>query len=149
MIVAVAGASGFIGRAIVRRLAAIPDAQVRGMSRSPQRAKERLDLPNLEWVRGEVIEPATLPEALAGVDAIVSAVQFEAIRSRSRKRIRRSALHLYKRRGGERECIASGVSRQGPRRARDSRVGSGLHDFSPVAGLRPRGQSGQRIRAAA
>jgi uncharacterized protein YbjT (DUF2867 family) len=77
MIVAVAGASGFIGRAIVRRLAAIPDAQVRGMSRSPQRAKERLDLPNLEWVRGEVIEPATLPEALAGVDAIVSAVQFE------------------------------------------------------------------------
>jgi uncharacterized protein YbjT (DUF2867 family) len=47
------------------------------MSRSPQRARQRLDLANLEWVRAEVTAPATLPEALAGVDAIVSAVQFE------------------------------------------------------------------------
>ena len=77
MIVAVAGASGFIGRAIVRRLAAMREVRVRGMSRSPERARQRLALANLEWVRAEVTEPETLPAALAGVDAIVSAVQFE------------------------------------------------------------------------
>ncbi len=53
------------------------DVRVRGMSRSPERARERLDLPNLEWVRAEVTEPATLPNALQGANAIVSAVQFE------------------------------------------------------------------------
>lgn len=77
MIAVVAGASGFIGRAIVRRLAVLPDTRVRGMSRSPEVARKRLDLPNLEWVRGEVTEPSTLPEALKDADAIVSAVQFE------------------------------------------------------------------------
>ena len=77
MIVAVAGASGFIGRAIVRSLAKLPEVRVRGMSRSPERARQRLDLPNLEWVRAEVTEPATLPNALSGVQAVVNAVQFE------------------------------------------------------------------------
>jgi NADH dehydrogenase len=77
MIVAVAGASGFIGRAIVRRLLTMPQVQVRGMTRSPERARQRLALPNLEWVRAEVTEPSTLPNALQGADAIVSAVQFE------------------------------------------------------------------------
>ena len=77
MIVAVAGASGFIGRAIVRRLAAMPDMRIRGMSRAPERARAKLNLPNLEWARGEVTEPSSLPDALAGADAIVCAVQFE------------------------------------------------------------------------
>jgi len=76
-IVAIAGGSGFIGRTIARRLTAMPDVRMRGMSRSPERARQRLDLPNLEWVRGEVTEPSTLPNALQGVQAIVSAVQFE------------------------------------------------------------------------
>jgi len=76
-VVAIAGGSGFIGRAIARRLAGIPEIRLRGMSRSPERARQRLDLPNLEWVRAEVTEPATLPNALKGAQAIVSAVQFE------------------------------------------------------------------------
>jgi NADH dehydrogenase len=77
VIVAVAGASGFIGRAIVRRLLTMPEIRVRGMTRSPERARERLALSNLEWVRAEVTEPGTLPEALTGADTIVSTVQFE------------------------------------------------------------------------
>src|SRR5271170_1993313 len=76
-VVAIAGGSGFIGRAIARRLAAMPDIRVRGMTRSPERARQRLNLPNLEWVRAEVTEPSTLPNALQGANAIVSAVQFE------------------------------------------------------------------------
>src|SRR5271167_734719 len=76
-IVAVAGGSGFIGRAIACRLAAMTDVRVRGMSRSPERARQRLNLPNLEWVRAEVTEPSTLPNALKGAQAVVSTVQFE------------------------------------------------------------------------
>jgi uncharacterized protein YbjT (DUF2867 family) len=76
-IVAIAGGSGFIGRAIGRRLAATLDIRVRAMSRSPERARQRLDLPNLEWVRAEVTDPSTLPNALRGAQAVVSTVQFE------------------------------------------------------------------------
>jgi uncharacterized protein YbjT (DUF2867 family) len=76
-IIAIAGGSGFIGRAIARRLSAMPDIRVRGMTRAPERARQRLDLPNLEWVRAEVTEPATLPNALKDATAIVNAVQFE------------------------------------------------------------------------
>jgi len=76
-IIAIAGGSGFIGRAIARRLSAMPDIRVRGMTRAPERARQHLDLPNLEWVRAEVTEPATLPNALKDATAIVNAVQFE------------------------------------------------------------------------
>lgn len=47
-IVAIAGGTGFIGRAIARRLAGMPDTRVRAMSRSPERARQRLNLPNLD-----------------------------------------------------------------------------------------------------
>jgi uncharacterized protein YbjT (DUF2867 family) len=76
-IIAIAGGSGFIGRAIARRLSAMPGIRVRGMTRAPERARQHLDLPNLEWVRAEVTEPATLPNALKTATAIVNAVQFE------------------------------------------------------------------------
>jgi NADH dehydrogenase len=75
--IALAGGSGFIGRAIARRLAAIPDLRPRVMSRSPQRARERLPIPNIEFVRAEVTDPASLPNALQGASAIVCSVQFE------------------------------------------------------------------------
>src|SRR5271166_4003373 len=76
-IVAIAGGSGFIGRAIARRLAGMPDIHVHAMSRSPERARQRLDLPNLEWVRAEVTDHSTLPNALQGAQVVVSTVQFE------------------------------------------------------------------------
>lgn len=47
------------------------------MSRSPERVRQRHDLPNLEWVRAEVTEPSTLQNALKGAQAVVSTVQFE------------------------------------------------------------------------
>ncbi len=76
-VVAIAGASGFIGRAIARRLAKMPELRVRALSRSPGRAQERLPLAGIEFVRAEVTEPASLVDALRGADAIVNAVQFE------------------------------------------------------------------------
>ncbi len=76
-IVAIAGGSGFIGRTIARRLAAIAQLRVRVLSRNPERARTRLVGLEAEFMRGEVTEPDTLPAALAGASAVVSAVQFD------------------------------------------------------------------------
>ena len=44
-IVAVAGGSGFIGRAIVRRLLAVDGLKVRVLTRNPDKARAQLDFP--------------------------------------------------------------------------------------------------------
>ncbi|HEY6419363.1 MAG TPA: NAD(P)H-binding protein [Candidatus Binataceae bacterium] len=75
--VVLAGGSGFIGRAIARRLAAMPGFRVRVMSRNPDATRARLDLKSVDFVRGEVTEPATLTGALAGANAIVDSLQFQ------------------------------------------------------------------------
>ncbi len=75
--VAIAGGSGFIGRAIARRLAAIAQLRPRVITRAPERTRERLKDLNLDCLRGEVTEPATLPSALAGADTVICAVQFD------------------------------------------------------------------------
>ncbi|MDO8430967.1 MAG: NAD(P)H-binding protein [Candidatus Binatus sp.] len=73
--VAVAGGSGFIGRAIVRRMAATGGIKARVLTRNPDAV--RLDSPNVEFARADIAEPASLAAALNGADAIVDAVQFE------------------------------------------------------------------------
>src|SRR5262249_48453600 len=75
--VVIAGGSGFIGRAIARRLVSIPEVEVRVLTRSPERAQARLTIPTIQFVRGEVTEPATLTGALTNADVIIDAVQFE------------------------------------------------------------------------
>jgi uncharacterized protein YbjT (DUF2867 family) len=75
---AVAGGSGFIGRAIVRRLAQIPATRVRLLTRDAERARGRLEAPaNVEFVHADVANRDSLEPALAGASAIVSAVQFD------------------------------------------------------------------------
>ena len=61
--VAVAGGSGFIGRAIVRRMAATGGIKARVLTRNPDSARKRLDSSNVEFVRADISEPATLAEA--------------------------------------------------------------------------------------
>src|ERR1700719_428369 len=75
--VAIAGGSGFIGRAIARRLAAIGEVKVRVLTRDPDAARARLDVPGVEFVRGDILNPATLKDSLAGASAIVDAVKFD------------------------------------------------------------------------
>jgi|SRR6185437_15506645 len=77
-IVAIAGGSGFIGRAIVRRLAAIPAIKIRVLTRHPEKARARFAAPDaLEFVATDVNDPARLAAALADTDTIVNAVQFD------------------------------------------------------------------------
>ena len=77
-IVAVAGGSGFIGRAIVRRLAGIPELRIRVLSRDPEKARKRLAVADsVEFVAADVNDPRALAIAIAGADTIVNAVQFD------------------------------------------------------------------------
>src|SRR5260370_1381130 len=75
--VAIAGGSGFTGRAVARRLSAIGEIKVRVLSRNPDASRTRLELPGVEFVRGDITDPVTLKDSLAGASAIVDAVQFD------------------------------------------------------------------------
>ena len=75
--VALAGGSGFIGRAIARRLLASGQTRVRILTRDPESARAKLDLPGVEFVRADIAQPASLADALKSVDTIVDAIQFD------------------------------------------------------------------------
>lgn len=60
------GATGFVGRS-VRPALLRADWQVRGLSRDVRRARDRW--PDVEWVEGDVGDPAVCTRALAGCDA--------------------------------------------------------------------------------
>jgi NADH dehydrogenase len=77
-IIAVAGGSGFIGRAIVRRLGATSGLTVRVLTRDPEKARARLAIDGkVDFIVADVNDPARLATALAGADTIVNAVQFD------------------------------------------------------------------------
>ena len=74
--VSVFGGTGFLGRQIVRRLAA-EGATLRIAVRSPDRARSVLGAAEMERVtvvRTDVRDPASVAVAVAGADAVVNAV---------------------------------------------------------------------------
>jgi len=75
--VALAGGSGFIGRAIARRMLASGEIKVRVLSRNPEKAHVRRDLAGVEFVRADIGQPASLKDALRGANTIVDAIQFD------------------------------------------------------------------------
>ncbi len=75
--VALAGGSGFIGRAIARRMLASGGIKVRVLSRNPEKARARRDLAGVEFVRADIGQPASLKDALQGANTIVDAIQFD------------------------------------------------------------------------
>jgi uncharacterized protein YbjT (DUF2867 family) len=76
--VAVAGGSGFIGRAIMQRLTQIPATRVRLLTRDAERARRNFEAPaNVEFVNADVTNRDSLKPALAGAIAVVNAVQFD------------------------------------------------------------------------
>ena len=77
-IVAIAGGSGFIGRAIVRRLLRDTSLRVRVLTRDPERARKRFPASGqIEFATADIANPTQLSASLTGVDTIISAVQFD------------------------------------------------------------------------
>ncbi len=71
----VAGGSGFIGSAVVRRL--VSDGQdVAVMTAHPERSKTRIEAAGARPVRGDVQEPASLPDAVRDAESVVQALTF-------------------------------------------------------------------------
>ena len=75
--VALAGGSGFIGRAIARRLLASGQSRVRVLTRDPESARAKLDIPGVEFVRADIAQPASLVDALKDANTVVDAIQFD------------------------------------------------------------------------
>jgi uncharacterized protein YbjT (DUF2867 family) len=73
--VAIAGGSGFIGRAIVRRLG--DTARVRVLTRNPDAVRARLAGTGAEFVRADVTDAASLEAAIAGTQVAINAAQFD------------------------------------------------------------------------
>lgn len=67
--VLVVGATGFLGAKIVAALRGRPGVMIRALSRKGAPADAA---PGVEWVRGDMMEPASLDRALAGVDVVIS-----------------------------------------------------------------------------
>ena len=65
----VVGATGFLGAKILRQLAQDETIALRAMSRrgAPAHAREAV-----QWVQGDLLDPASLDAALKGVDVVVS-----------------------------------------------------------------------------
>jgi NADH dehydrogenase len=71
--VLVIGGSGFLGRHVVRQLAAA-GCQVRVPTRNRERARELILLPTVDVVTADVHDADTLDQLATGVDAVVSLV---------------------------------------------------------------------------
>lgn len=71
--VCVIGGSGFLGRHVVRRLAA-QEIFVRVPTRRRERAKELILLPTVDVLNADVHDPRTLERLIAPVDAVISLV---------------------------------------------------------------------------
>ena len=148
--VAVAGGSGFIGRAIVRRLG--DTARVRVLTRNPDAVRARLAGTGAEFVRADVTDAASLEAAMAGAEVAINAAQFDGYpieNARGGLTFERvdyggtiAMIAAARKTGARRIIYISGAaadeqSRQPGFRAkgRDPRLGSRVHHLSPRSGL--------------
>ncbi|MGH7249035.1 MAG: NAD(P)H-binding protein, partial [Pseudomonadota bacterium] len=68
---------GFIGRAVVRRLAEIPELKLRVLSRHPEQARKQLWETHAEFVETDIFKPESVRAALEGAAAVFDAIQFD------------------------------------------------------------------------
>jgi uncharacterized protein YbjT (DUF2867 family) len=85
-VILVAGGSGFIGAAVVRRLVG-RGSEVAVMTAHPQRSRERIERLGATAVPGDVLDPDSLVRAVEGVDAVIQTLTFPTFPTeRPRKR---------------------------------------------------------------
>jgi uncharacterized protein YbjT (DUF2867 family) len=132
--VVVFGGSGFLGRRIVRRLAA-EGATVRVAVRHPDRAAEPLraaELGRVTTVRADVLSGASVAAAVAGADAVVNAVSAYV----EKGGVTFEAVHVQGAETLAREARAAGVARL----VLVSGLGADPQSVSPYIRSRGRGE---------
>lgn len=66
------GASGFVGRCLLRRIAPVGFSRIVCLLRHPEMlAEEFQDRPEVEWIGGDLLSPKSYAEALAGCDTVL------------------------------------------------------------------------------
>lgn len=75
VVILVAGGSGFIGRAVVRRLREV-GADVAVMTAHPKRSGPVIERLGARTIMGDVLDPLSLAAAVAGAEAVVQALTF-------------------------------------------------------------------------
>ncbi len=110
--IAITGATGLVGNAIARRLAAAGE-KVRALVRDPARAEELLP-GGVELVRGDVTDPASLPPLVRGAELVFHAAGMpeqwardEAIFDRVNRQGTRSVLEAAREAGVRRAVYTS------------------------------------------
>jgi uncharacterized protein YbjT (DUF2867 family) len=74
-VILVAGGSGFIGSAVVRRLVE-GGADVAVMTAHPERSKARIEEMGARSVQGDVLDPASLDNAVKGAESVIQTLTF-------------------------------------------------------------------------
>jgi len=95
MRIAITGATGNVGTALLRRLAAEPDIEVVGITRRSPRPDAGTPYDRVEWHTADLGDPACLTplaERLAGIDAVVH-LAWQVQPSHQRARLRRTNLN--------------------------------------------------------
>jgi uncharacterized protein YbjT (DUF2867 family) len=131
--VSVFGGTGFLGRRLVRRLAA-KGATVRIAVRSPDRARSVLgaDLDRATVLRADVRDQASVAAAVAGVDAVVNVVSAYV----EKRGVTFQSVHVQGARTLAREAAAAGVARL----VLVSGIGADPQSESPYIRARGRGE---------
>lgn len=109
--IVVAGGTGFIGSAVVKRLLRV-GVDVTVMTAHAERSRERIERMGATVVRGDVLDPASLARAVMGADAVVQALTFPTFPVE--KRSRSFTFEEFDHRGTERlvtAAVAAGAGR--------------------------------------
>lgn len=132
--VSVFGGTGFLGRRLVRRLAA-EGATLRIAVRSPDRARSVLraaDLDRVTTFRADVRDPASVAAAVAGADAVVNVVSAYV----EKRGVSFESVHVQGARTLAEEAAAAGVARL----VLVSGIGADPQSKSPYIRARGRGE---------
>jgi NADH dehydrogenase len=132
--ICVFGGTGFLGRGLVRRLAA-EGATLRIAVRSPDRSRSVLraaDLDRVTVLRADVRDPASVAAAVAGVDAVVNVVSAYV----EKRGVSFESVHVQGARTLAQEAAAAGVARL----VLVSGIGADPQSKSPYIRARGRGE---------
>jgi NADH dehydrogenase len=140
-VILVAGGSGFIGSAVVRRLVA-GGADVAVMTAHPSKSEGRIASMGARAIAGDVLDPPSLDRAVAGAEVVIQALTFPTFPVEKPRR--RYTFDAFDHLGTE--ALARAAARAGARKFLYS-SGVGADPRAERVWFRAKGEGEQAIRA--